>query len=221
MKRWISALISTGFLAGTVLTVTAADNVTVQLGADGATDSLFQVTDNQTNAILRVLSDDNVTVSGKLTVTGGVDLQGAISNSTDNVTISDNLSVGEQLSVTGATTLSSVTISDNLSVTNGLSAGSINTSGNVVATGNFTTTTGTVSAGTLTTGAITHSDHIVITLPLGKQFQVKDSAGNTVFAADNNSVTAINTGDIVPNPFTFTGIATFEDTVNLDNTPRS
>ena len=68
MRNWTKALIATGFLTSLNMMAIAQDNVTVKLGADGSSNSLFQVTDNQSNLILKVDTSDNTTIKGLTTI---------------------------------------------------------------------------------------------------------------------------------------------------------
>ena len=68
MRNWTKALIATGFLTSLNMIAVAQDNVTVKLGADGASNSFFQVTDNKSNLILKVDTSDNTTIKGLTTI---------------------------------------------------------------------------------------------------------------------------------------------------------
>ena len=66
MRNWTKALIATGFLTSLNMMAVAQDNVTVKLGADGSSSSLFQVTDNQSNVILKVDTSDSTALRLKV-----------------------------------------------------------------------------------------------------------------------------------------------------------
>lgn len=98
MKKFLSAMISTGLLLGMIGTASSADNVTIIFKSDNAS-STFNILDNSSNVVFRVTGsgevniEDNLSVEDNLSAKGGISGPGRVANET--VTSSYTINAGE------------------------------------------------------------------------------------------------------------------------------
>jgi len=97
MKKFLSAMISTGLLLGMIGTASSADNVTIIFKSDNAS-STFNILDNSSNVVFRVTGSGEVNIEDNLSVEDNLSAKGISGPgklAIETVTSSYTINVGE------------------------------------------------------------------------------------------------------------------------------